>query len=73
MQSIGLGVDLETRIDGGFSVFRGRSEYDDEEGMTPVDKGLRLVQDVAFKVLPALKAAYNADNSWMTADREAFI
>lgn len=73
MSDLELGVDLEIHEDGGFAVFRGKSAYDDEEGLSPEDKGLILLRDVAHHVLPSLQAAYNGDNDWRQTGRQNFL
>lgn len=73
MNDLELGVDLEIHEDGGFAVFRGKSEYDDEEDLSPEDKGLKLLLDVAYHVLPSLQTAYNADGDWRQTGRQIFL
>lgn len=68
---LSLELDMELRADGGFSAFVGRSSYDPE--LDRAAKGLQLVQDIAYKVIPGLKEAYDADGAWRSSDRAAFL
>jgi hypothetical protein len=69
--TLGLTLDFELRLDGGFSAFVGSSAYEIDLGRA--EMGLRLVQDVAYKVIPDLKHAYDADSFWRDTNRDAFL
>jgi hypothetical protein len=66
-----LDVEFELRDDGGFSVIMLRSEYDEDPPRD--EKGLRIVTDLAFKVVPEIRGAWNADTEWVSTNRDAFI
>jgi hypothetical protein len=67
-----LEAEFELRDDGGFNVLRGSSWYRPEDA--PHDeKGLRLVTDLAFKVVPEMRACWNKDNAWTQENREKSI
>jgi len=67
---LGLDVDFQLYVDGGFSVYVGKSEYDVD--LPRAEIGLRLVQDLAYKIIPDLKSAYDADSNWRKKHRAAF-
>jgi hypothetical protein len=66
-----LEVEFELRNDGGFSVIMLRSEYDEDPPRD--EKGLRIVTDLAFKVVPEIRSAWNADKKWRDEHRDAFV
>ncbi len=70
--ALGLSVEFELHVDGGFSVYVGRSEYDDWDIPKHV-KYLRLVDDVAFVVLPKLQASFSSDSAWRRGGRSDFV
>lgn len=70
-RQLGLDADMELRLDGGFSIYVGSSEYD--VVLPRVEVGLRLVQDVAFKIIPELKSAYESDSRWPKVHRAKFL
>lgn len=70
---LALGIGLELRMDGSFSVLRGESDYEDERGLSAAEKGIRLVLDATFRVIPELQRLYNADSSWRSVERAASI
>lgn len=73
--ALSLRVYFEATANGQFSVYRGQSEYDLEPGeyLSHEEAGLRLLQDVAFEILPELKRAHNNDKEWRDTNRDAFI
>jgi hypothetical protein len=56
------GFDLELHLDGGFQPYR-TSKYD-EQIVGTSDFGPKVFDDMWMTVLPALRAAYEADESW---------
>lgn len=71
-ERLGLNLDLELRVDGGFSIQVGESEYD-EAGFGRIDIGPMLVKDTAYHVIPELRYAYNKDSAWREFQREESI
>lgn len=67
---LGLDVDFQLYVDGGFSAYVGKSEYDVD--LSRADIGLRLVQDLAYKIIPDLKSAYDGDSNWRKKQRALF-
>lgn len=66
-----LNLDVEIRVDGGFSIQVGESDYDDNYARA--DIGLPLVRDTAYYVIPELRSAYNSDQNWRDLNRSESI
>lgn len=71
-EKLGLNLDLELRVDGGFSIQVGESDYDDES-LGRLEIGPLLVRDAAYHVIPELRYAYNEDDAWRDTQREESI
>ncbi|WKN48842.1 hypothetical protein [Nocardioides sp. Arc9.136] len=74
-ESLSLRVSLEVTSSGAFSIYRGDTEYDydlNDEPLSDDEEGLKLLQDVAFEILPELKRLHNADSDWRDTNRDAF-
>jgi hypothetical protein len=69
---LGLDAVFELRDDGGFNVLRNESLYFPDD-VHHDEKGLKLVTDLAFKVVPEMRGAWRADKEWVTTNREASI
>jgi hypothetical protein len=63
-EEIGLTVDFELFLDGGFSITQGESFYDDDD-MLPHQR-LYSVLDLAHHIVPALRTAYENETHWPT-------
>ncbi|MBB2974480.1 hypothetical protein FHX49_000021 [Microbacterium endophyticum] len=64
--------DFEVFIDGGFTVHTTETHY--RESMARSAVGWRAVADLSYRVIPALRDAYRADNElWKDVDRRDFI
>lgn len=63
-EEIGMTVDFELFLDGGFAITQGESDYDDDE----LDSRKRLysVLDLAHHLVPELRAAYEGQSDWPT-------
>lgn len=73
-QHLGLTVSLEVTAGGQFSIYRTGTDYAiHEDDESAEDAGLRLLQDVAFELLPRLKQLHNADSAWRSFQRDEFI
>jgi len=71
---IGLNVDLELRVDGGFSVTMKSTVLlgDDDDKLSELEKRIRAFQQSAHIVIPELKTAYQRDRAWHEAGRAEF-
>lgn len=69
---LNLEAEFELRDDGGFNVIMQRSEYKPED-LPRDEKGLQVVTDLAFKVVPEMRACWNADKAWRDTNREKSI
>lgn len=69
-EHLDLDADFELREDGGFAVYLSRSEYGDDPPRT--DKGMRLIQDIAFNVVPRIRTAHANDAAWRNGGRTEF-
>lgn len=69
-----LQLDLCVRIflNGGFQPILGDSAYQTiPHAAEPI--GVRLVDDIAYRVLPELIHAFNSDEAWKATDRDAYV
>jgi hypothetical protein len=69
---LSLDAEFELRDDGGFNVLRNGSWYFPDD-VKHDEKGLKLVTDLAFKVVPEMRSSWRADHEWVTTNREASI
>jgi hypothetical protein len=70
-----LGVSMELAGDGAFTIYRGQTEYAlgiDEAPLPEPDYSLKLLQDVAYIVLPDLRQLYLKDSAWTDSTRASF-
>ncbi|WP_369066940.1 hypothetical protein [Kocuria carniphila] len=73
-EELHLEIDASIHRDGGFSIVLGHSRYDDEvDPLSRTEKGIRMTDEFAFKVLKEVVAAYNADNGWRQTGRRAYV
>lgn len=70
--ALGLDAELELRLNGGFSIYLGPNKTEYDEDPPRAEKGPRAVSDVAFRIIPELKRAYNSDNDWRDTLRDEF-
>lgn len=68
--SLDLAGEVELHIDGMFTPLLGETYY--EERLDRAALGPRVVNDLAFKVIPDIRGAYNEDNDWRTTHRASF-
>lgn len=68
--SLDLAGEVELHMDGMFTPLLGVTFYDDRLDRAAL--GPRVVDDLAFKVIPDIRAAYYADSEWPKKHRNAF-
>jgi hypothetical protein len=76
INSLRLYLSLEVRADGSFSIFRSATEYEyelNEQPLPPFEESLRVLQDVAFVILPEVRRLHLQDAGWTGGDRDAFV
>jgi hypothetical protein len=73
-KSLGLRVSLQITASGQFSIYKGHTAYDDSsiEDLAEVEYARKVLQDVAFEVLPELLRLHGADKNWPDPNRNAF-
>jgi len=70
-EQLGLESDIELFSDGGFTVLVGESWYR-AEPLSRDQLGPQIVPDLAFSVLPRIRAAYSADSAWRSTGRDQY-
>ena len=73
-ETLGLQGSVKIHLDGGFSPILKGVEYkqsEPDEGRAEV--GMRVLDDIAYLVLPKLIHAYNSDLEWPKSDRRMYV
>lgn len=74
-KKLDLVLDFEVNVDGGFSPNMSRTYYrrDEDSRLGREELGIRLIDDVAFRVVPEMKMAFNTDATGWGIARPAYV